>query len=140
MLRRLFEFFPPMSYGMPFCMPSLRELLLRLARSLVSTRKQRHDCHRDLVQLKREGQPSRLSQQEPVLRATKFRRSEIISTRAAPEPIALNQHQARCVATHSTVPGPRLSSRAASCFSLYGPSCGLHVLVRVFCVLPSWAR
>jgi hypothetical protein len=72
MLRRLFEFFPPMSYGMPFCMPSLRELLLRLARSLVSTRKQRHDCHRDLVQLKREGQPSRLSQQEPVLRATKF--------------------------------------------------------------------
>jgi hypothetical protein len=45
----------------------------RYTRSLVSTRKQRHTIAIvDLVQLKKEGQLSRLSQQEPVLRATKF--------------------------------------------------------------------
>ena len=56
---------------------------------------------------------------------------------ATPEPIAQNQHQARCVATHPTVPGPQLPNRAGSSCSLYAPSCGVHALVRAFCGLHS---
>src|SRR5262249_8295909 len=62
--------------------------------------------------------------------------SESAFIEVSAQPIALNQYQARCVATHRTVPGLQLSNRAACWFSLYDPSCGLHVPIPAFCVLP----
>src|SRR5215831_3185309 len=52
------------------------------------------------------------------------------------QPIALNQYQARCIATHRTVPGLQLSNRAACWFSLYDPSCRLHVPIPAFAYCP----